>query len=159
MVRGMDDQNRARLSRMVTRWGRERAALSLEDADRKREREAAFHEALGRVFATVVRPVIEDIRAELRSGGHDCRVDERGSEGSRRLDLHLVVQGRSGSKDLVQFLVRTYPERGPELIVELVLKSSPFELGRFPSPAELTADVAEHMLVGAIEQIFASPAS
>jgi hypothetical protein len=146
----MNEQNRARLSRMVARWDRQRAALGQGEAERGRA--AAFHAELDRVRALVLCPVIEDVGAELRRAGHDYRVEES----APGLDLHLIVQGRSGSEDLVQFVVRK-GARGSELVVELVLRSSPFELRRFQQPAELTAEVAEHLLVEAIEQILASP--
>jgi hypothetical protein len=151
----MNEQNRARLTRMVARWERQRAALAQDEAER--EREAIFRADLARVMATVLRPVIEDIGAELRRAGHDYRVEEGSPEGSPRLDLYLLVRGRSGSKDLIQFVVRRDPERGSELIAELVLRGPPFELHRFSSPSELTADLAEHLLVDTVEQILASP--
>jgi hypothetical protein len=153
----MNDQNLSRLSRMVARWGRERAEIEQRDRDGLQEKQAAFLAELEGTYASVLRPVIDDIGAELRQAGHDCRIEERVEDGVPRFDLYVVIQGRRGSKDLIQFLVWTHPEHGYQLVVELVLRSAPFELRRFHKPSELTADIAEQMIVEAIEQFFASP--
>lgn len=154
----MNDENRGRLQRMVARYERQRAALGVGDAERDAEKAAAFFAELTRVFTAVLRPIIAEIGEELRRAGHDYRVEEQAADGSPRLDLFLLVRGRSGSMDRIQFLVREEPGRGRELIVELVLKRSPVELVRFQWPSELTREVGEHVLVSGIEQLFASPA-
>jgi hypothetical protein len=149
----MKEDNRARLARMVARWDRHRGASGHEGSD------GAFHAELARLTTSVLRPALQDVGAELCRAGHSFRIEESAPDGSPRLDFYVVVQGRTGSKDLIQFVVRRNATRGLELIVELVLKSSPFELRRFRALSEVRADIVEHMLVDAIEQLLASPSS
>ncbi len=161
----MKEQTRLQLSRITARYERQRIALG--DAEREAEKEAAFFAEVSQIYASVLRPIIEEIGAELRLAGHDYRIedapavdDDSSAARSPRLHLHLLVRGRTGSKDLIQFLVRNRGGgEGLELIAELVLKRSPVELAHYGTPSDLTADVAEHLLVEAIEQLLASPST
>ncbi len=140
---------------MTDRWARRRADLGAGEASLEAGKAQAFARELARVREAVLSPALAAIADELRRAGHDLRVEA--SEEPPRLDVHVLVAGRSGSKDLIQLLVRVDPVRGRELVAELVLKRSPVELTRFAWPGEITPDVAERLFIDAIEQLFASP--
>ncbi|MFS8065167.1 MAG: hypothetical protein ACMG6S_02225, partial [Byssovorax sp.] len=73
------------------------------------------------------------------------------------IELHLVITGaRRGSKNLIRFFASKDVERGPEIIAEVEMVRSPMELTRFQEIDALTPEVAEQLLLDAIEQVFAS---
>lgn len=151
----MDEVSRLRIRRMTERWDRRRAELGAAAASLEAERAAAFVREVIRVRDEVLRPVLDAVADELRRAGHDLRVEP--CDDPPRLDVHVLVRGRSGSKDRIQLEVRDDRVRGRELIAELVLKRSPVELARFAWPGDLTTEVAERLFVDALEALFASP--
>jgi hypothetical protein len=151
----VQEHNRLRLQRITERWDRQRTALGHGDEEREAERRAAFLKDFRRVLGEVLRPTLEAMSAELRRAGHDDEV--RVSEDPPRLEWRLAVRGRTGSDDRIQIFTRQDPGRALEVIAELCLKRSPVEIGRYAWPGDITAEVAEQLLVTAVEQLFASP--
>jgi hypothetical protein len=116
----MDEVNRLRLRRMTERWERRRLELGDGQASLEAAKAAAFAREVVRVRDEVLLPVLAAVAAELRRAGHDLRVET--SDDPPRIDVHVLVAGRSGSKDLVQLVVREDAARGREIVAELVLK-------------------------------------
>src|SRR6185437_9168481 len=143
----MKDLNRLRLERMIVRH--ERHLTERAELDAATARRARFLAETEEILTADVLPVIEEIGQELARAGHGYRVER----GPAKLDLYLSIQGRTGSKDLIQFFVHEDAQRGCELIVELCLKRSGVQKARYQHPSELTRDVAEQLLVDTIEQI------
>ena len=146
----MNEQNRLRLQRITARHAK-RFAQGRSDADA----DAAFLEGFGRVSAGVIRPVFEDVGAQLVEAGYGFRVDTGGEERSPFIALHVEIPGRGESRDAVRFFARKYPDKGWQVIAELELVR-PVELTRFNEGEPLERDVIEHMVVEALEQMFAS---
>ena len=151
----MDEVSRLRIRRMAERWDRRRAELGVAAASLEAERAEAFVRELARVREAVLRPVLDAVAEELRRAGHDLRVEA--GDDPPRLDVFVLVRGRSGSKDQIQLEIRDDRVRGRELVAELVLKRSPVELARWAWPGEITPEVAERLFVDALEALFASP--
>jgi hypothetical protein len=155
----MDDQNRLRLDRIAARHAR-RTTPAQNGTDLETQAETAtdapFLEAFARARDDVLRPVMAEVGLQLKSAGYGFRISPGGEEGSPSVDLHILIPERGDSKDTIRFFAQKDAERGWQVIAELELKRTPFELTRFESTLEITRDVAEQLIVQAIEQMFAS---
>jgi hypothetical protein len=147
----MNEQNRMRLQRITTRHAN-RVAQNRSEA----EGDAAFLAGFARVRAEVLQPVMEDVGAQLRAAGYDFQIGLGGDERSPAIDFHLVIPGRGDSKDTIRFFAKKYPGRGWQVIGEIELKRSPVEITRFEAAEQITPDIAEQLVVDAVEQVFAS---
>ena len=152
----MNEQTKIRLSIITSRHAKRLAEAGI-DAAALASRELAFRQGFERARAEVLRPAMIEIGGQLERAGHGYRVAEE-AEGARPfLELHLVIIGaRRGSKNLIRFFFSKDGERGPEIIAEVEMVRSPMELTRFQEIEALTPEVAEQLLLDAIEQIFAS---
>ncbi len=144
----MNEQNRLRLQRITARHA-SRTARDRADSD------AAFLEGFARASAGVLRPVFEDVGAQLVAAGYGFQIVTGGEERSPSIALHVEIPDRGGSRDAIRFFARKYPEKGWQVIAELELLR-PVELTRFNEGEPLERDVIEHMVVEALEQMFAS---
>jgi hypothetical protein len=55
------------------------------------------------VRAEILRPVMEEIGAQLEGAGHGVRIEERVESGRPSIELHLVIVGaHRGSKNLIR---------------------------------------------------------
>lgn len=155
----MNDQNRLRLDRMAARLAKHGAEAGHEPAierDPETDPETAYLAAFTQVRDDVLRPVMGEVGEQLERAGYSFRISPGGEEGSPSVDFHIVLPERAGSKDTIRFFARKDPARGWQVIAELELKGSPFELTRFENTDEITHDVAEQLIVDAVEQMFAS---
>jgi hypothetical protein len=147
----MNEQNRQRLGRMTKRH-----TTRVAQGSGEAESDAAFLAEFGRIRDEVLQPVMHEVGAQLRADGYDFQVTSRGSETSPVIDFHIVIPGRSDSKDTIRFFARKDALRGWQIIAEIELKRSPMELARFDAGDPITRDVAEQLIVDATEQTFAS---
>lgn len=153
----MNDQNRLRLERIAARQASRAApAPSAPELKSDDTADAAFLAAFERAQNGVLRPVMAEVGLQLRRAGYLFQISSGGEASTPSIDLHLVIPGRGDSKDIIRFFAAKDPERGWQVIAELELKRSPFELTRFEATEELDHDVVEQLLVDAVEQMFAS---
>lgn len=152
----MKEQTQLRLATITARHAK-RLAESGTDASAAAARARAFFEGFERIRAEILRPAMTEIGAQLSAAGHGYRIEER-VEGDRPLiELHLLILGaRRGSKNLIRLFAWRDSEGRPEIIAEVEMVRTPMELTRYQEIEALTREVAEQMLVEAIEQVFAS---
>jgi len=145
----MKDQNKNRLATITGRYAsrqRDKAAL-----DRR-----AFDAAFVEVREKVIRPVFEDIAAELRTSGHKAVVVDDVAKESPSIELALGIGGAAPTTDgdRVSFVVIAR-RAAPEVLAYLVVRPPALDLVRFAAPSEITAEQVEQILVDAVEHIFA----
>ncbi len=107
----------------------------------------------------VLRTAMSEIGSVLEGDGHRCEVVLDVDPAARTIDLVVTPWGDVEKERRIRFFARTDPHRGFQVVAHIWLFQSPSELTRFERPSEVTAEVAEQLLVDAIEQIFASAAS
>jgi hypothetical protein len=153
----MHEQNRLRLDRIAARLAKHAAQAPSDPLPaRETQTDAAFLAAFSQVRDAVLRPLMGEVGLQLKEAGYSFRISAGNEEGSPSVDLHIMLPERSASKDTIRFLARKDAVRGWQVIAELELKRSPFELTRFEKTEEITHDVAEQLVVDAVEQMFAS---
>lgn len=145
----MREHNRARLALIDARFGK--APTSPEDVD--------FDAAFVRVRDAVIRPVMDDVAAELSSLGHSPRIttDDMDHEGdliAPCITLWVGQRGRGDAAGYVALGVARNRER-PDVLAWLLVPPTPFDLERHDHPDEITADYVEQCLVDAVEHLFA----
>ena len=145
----MKEQNKNRLATITGRYAtrqREKAVLD------RRAFDAAFVEAREKVL----RPVFEDIAAELRSAGHIATIVDDGAKETPSIELVLGIGGGKPKDegDRIAFVVITRREK-PEVLAYLVVKPPPMDLVRYAAPADIRAEEVEQLLVDAVEHVFA----
>jgi hypothetical protein len=114
----------------------------------------AFDDAFRAARDAVIRPVLEEIAAELGRAGHAPRVACDAAHETPSIELVLGVAGAHGSEDRVVFSVIKRRE-SPEILAYLVVHPPPMDIVRFASADELTPDQVEQLVVDAVEHIFA----
>jgi hypothetical protein len=147
------DHNRHRLALIDARFGDRRGAPSETEA---------FEEAFERVCLAVIRPVMEDVAAELEQLGHAPRIATEPliHEGDRIapcIALYLGLRGRGEGSGYVALGVARDGVT-PNVLAWLVAEPTPFDLQRYARPDEISADTVEQMLVDAVEHLFARSA-
>ena len=147
----MHELRKLRLSRITTRH----AKLTAE-GQRDAESDAAFLAGFARARDEVLRPVMEEVGAQLAAAGYGFRISLGGTDGSPSVDFHIVIPNRGASKDTIRFFAHKDEGRGWQVIGEIELKRSPVELTRFEATEPVTRDRAEQLIVDAVEQMFAS---
>lgn len=149
----MNEHNRLRLSRITARYDARRRT---EETERTaRDEESSFLAAFDAVGTAVMRPLMEEISAELRRAGHGGRAEIAGPEERSRIDWYVSIAGRSTLTNRIRFFAQRDAEKGWQVIAEIEITHAPMELARFGAPGEITRDVAEQLLVDAVEQLFA----
>ena len=152
----MKEQTQIRLATITARHAK-RLAESGVDASAAAARERAFFTEFDRLRAEILRPAMVEIGAQLEDAGHGYRIDERVESGRPLIELHLLILGaHRGSKNLIRLFAWRDSEGRPEIVAEVEMVRSPMELTRYQEIEALTREVAEQMLVEAIEQVFAS---
>jgi len=155
----VNEQNRLRLERIATRYGARTAQAESEpraEAQDGDEDDAAFLAAFERVRNDVLRPVMAEVGMQLKRAGYLFRIIHGGDRLSPSIDLQVLLANRGDSKDTIRFFARKDVERGWQVIGEVELKRSPIELTRFEDIAQIAHDVVEHLVIDAVEQMFAS---
>jgi hypothetical protein len=145
----MKEPNRLRLERLMARYAARRREVVTAD-------EAAFLRAFDEARARVIRPILEELAAELRRAGHAPRIviDAAAETPSIELELGLQGAGAPPGSNLVGFSVIRWTG-APEVLAYLVVRPPPMDLERFASPEEITPDQVEQMVVDAIEHVLA----
>ena len=152
----MKEQTQIRLATITARHAK-RLAESGIDASAASARERAFFNEFDRLRAEILRPAMVEIGAQLEAAGHGYRIEERVESGRPLIELHLLILGaHRGSKNLIRLFAWKDSEGRPEIVAEVEMVRSPMELTRYQEIEALTREVAEQMLVEAIEQVFAS---
>lgn len=156
----MRDQNKNRLALIDQRFGRREAPA--EPAGE------TFEQRFDRAVAEVIRPVMEEVAAELASLGHAPEVsiepvDHEGRRCDRAIALRLGIRGVSGRPNFIALAVIRWKIGGraedkPEVLAFHQKDRVPFDLIRFASPEEITRDVVEQLLVDSVESLFAQNA-
>lgn len=145
----MKEQSRYRIATIMNRF----ASRIREKNDSNR---AAFDTSFRTVRDSVIRPVFEEVAAELGRSGFEAHVvDDRASETpSIELELQIPQRARHEGADRIVFAV--IERRGmPEVLAYLVVRPPPLDLLRFASPTDITADQVEQIALDAVEHIFA----
>jgi hypothetical protein len=148
----MKDHNLLRIERLTTRYNQRVSGRHAPDA-------ADFLGAFAELRERVLRPQMEELAGELRKAGHRSRVVDRdeapeGGDGPA-IELELGLEGGTGSRNLVGFSVIRWTGYPLQILAYLVINPPPFDIDRFASAAEVSADRVEQILVDAIEQILA----
>lgn len=152
----MKEQTQIRLATITARHAK-RLAESGVDASAAAARERAFFNEFDRLRVEILRPAMVEIGAQLEGAGHGYRIDERVESGRPLIELHLLILGaHRGSKNLIRLFAWRDSEGRQEIVAEVEMVRSPMELTRYQEIEALTREVAEQMLVEAIEQVFAS---
>lgn len=122
------------------------------DGDRR-----AFDDAFRAAREEVIRPVLEEIAAELRAAGHAPRVTFDGAPETPSIELALGIAGAEADGPEADRVVFSVIQRTPvpEILAYLVVRPPPMDLLRFAEPAEIKAYQVEQLVVDAIEHIFA----
>lgn len=147
----MNEQTRIRLGIIAARFGK-RSDAPVDSA----QVWLAEYEALR---AGVLRTAMSEIAEVLAGDGHRCEVVLDGDPEARSIDLVVAPWGAAEKERRIRFFARDDPRRGWQVVGHIWLLQSPSELTRFGHPSEVTTEVAEQILVDAIEQLFASAAS
>jgi hypothetical protein len=142
------EQTKERLARMAERY---RAHVETLRGPEPAQAEAAHLAA----YKDVVRPVVMAFAAELEKAGHEASFDLEARPPG--LVFRILIDGRD--EQVIRFSWRPRDGRTEESVAMLERAHHPFELGRFDTPADIKHDVVEHLLVEALEQIFALAAS
>ena len=142
----MKEHNRLRIARLTARYAeRRKQPSSIEPAVFLTEFEARCHH--------VLQPVLEEVAAELRCAGHDPQI-VRGSDPSRpSLELALGLQGAQAKRNVVGFTVIHRAGHPLEIQSYVEVTPPPFDLDRFTDPRQLTAEVAERIVLEGLEHV------
>lgn len=147
----MNEQTRIRLGIITDRYDR-----------RFRGADAAGTEWLVQ-FASlcdhVLRSAMTEIGSELSRAGHACHLEPSTERETPGLDWTIEPRGAPGARRMIRIFARMDERKGWEILAEVWLSGTPCELTRFAHPNEVTEEVAEHLLVDAVEQVLAAAAS
>lgn len=147
----MNEQTRIRLEIIAARFGLRCGAAAAGEA----EWLARYDDAR----RGVLRTAMTEIGEVLVRDGHRYEVRLDAEPTARSIDFAITPAGAGQHERRVRFFARNDPRRGWQVVAELWLSETPSELLRFEQPAELTAEAVEHVLVDALEQLFAAAAS
>ncbi|MFO0587748.1 MAG: hypothetical protein U0441_09425 [Polyangiaceae bacterium] len=147
----MNERTKVRLDIIASRFGQRR--------DPSPDATQAWLDAYEERRTGVLRTAMIEIAEVLSRGGHRSDVVLDVEPELRSIDLVIAPWGAEEEARRVRFFVRRSEGRGHQIVAHVWLSQSPAEMTRFEHPGEVTADVAEQLLVDAIEQIFASAAS
>lgn len=147
----MNERTKVRLDIIASRFGRRR--------DPSPDATQAWLDAYEALRRGVLRTAMSEIGEALSRDGHPAEVVLDVEPELRSIDLVIVPWGDGLEARRVRFFARQDAPRGPQIVAHVWLSQSPAEMMRFEHPREVTADVAEQILVDAIEQLFASAAS
>lgn len=148
----MKEQTRIRLQIIAARFGRRGAV--------RNEEEHAWLDAYERARGGVLTTAMTEIGEVLQQDGHHCEVRLDAEPAGRSIDFAVRPVGNGEGERLIRFFARNDERRGWQVKAEIRLGEAQgfSELTRFERPDEITAEVAEHLLVDAMEQVFASVA-
>jgi hypothetical protein len=150
------DQARIRLQIIEARYGEARSGRPPSAEDLAADRARRFCDGFRRVREGVLVPILEDIGSALVASGHGHRVDLDVGERLPSLEWHLLLRSaRAGATNVIRMFPRPGQDLGWEIIAEVQLDRTLVELTRFKEIDELTPEVAEQMIVDAVEQVFA----
>lgn len=146
----MKEHNRHRLALIDARFGR----TNEERADGE-----AFDDAFLRVANDVIRPVMNDVIAELEKLGHSPRIEtgrlpHEGNSIFPAIALYIGMRGRGEHSGYVAFGVAREGTT-TDVLAWLVVPPRPFDLLRYAHPNEIVADHVEQLLIDATEHLFA----
>jgi len=146
----MKEQTEIRLQIIAARFGRR--GRPRDDSER------TWLDAYEAVRAGVLRTAMTEIGEMLARDGHHCEVRLDAEPSARSIDFAVSPAGDGEAERLIRFFARNDERRGWQVVAEIRHwpAQSFAELTRFEQPSEITAEVAEHVLVDAIEQVFAS---
>jgi hypothetical protein len=154
------DQSKYRIALIHQRFGRK--------SDPSETAAETFENAFVRVRDQVIRPVMEELVAELRGLGHAPRisleaVDHEGRTCQPAISLALGIRGAVDDRNRIVFAVIRWriggkPNDDPEVLAFHQKDRVPFDLFRYMRPDEITADNVEQLLVDSTESLFAQNA-
>ena len=152
----MKDQTRIRLKIIEARYGGARSGRPPSAEDLAADRARQLYDGFRRVREGMLVPILEDIGSALVEAGHGHRVDIDVGERLPSLEWHLLLRNaRAGATNVIRMFPRVGQDLGCEIIAEVQLDRTLIELTRFQTIDELTPEVAEQMIVDAVEQVFA----
>lgn len=145
----MRDHSRHRLALITNRY-------AARQKDKQGDDRRAYHDAFRAARDAVIRPVLDEIAAELVKAGHAPRVaiDEAHETPSIELVLGIAGVNAEAGADLVGFSVIERRDV-PEILAYLIVRPPPMDIVRFASASELTPYQVEQLVVDALEHIFA----
>ena len=147
----MNEQTRIRLGIIASRYNR-RVGVR---ADTEQDWLADFDT----LCAGVLRTAMTEIGNVLACEGHSCEVRLGTDPEVRGIDWVIEPRGLPEARRMIRLFARKDERKGWEVLAEIWFSGTPCELTRFGHPKEVTAEVAEHLFVDAVEQVLASAAS
>lgn len=147
----MNEQTSIRLGIITSRFGK----ASGPPVDSVQAWLAAYED----LRSGVLRTAMTEIGDILSSAGHGCAVVIDAEPSACSIDLVVTPWGAADKQRRVRFFTHRDPHRGQQIVAHVWLQKTPAEMTRFERPEEVTPEVAEQVLVDALEQIFASAAS
>lgn len=146
----MKEQTQIRLQIIAARFGRRGVA--------RNEPEEAWFTAYELARRGVLETAMTEIGEVLNGDGHHCEVRLDAEPEARTIDFAIRPAGDAEQERMIRFFARNDERRGWQVKAEIRLgqDQSFSELTRFERPDEINTEVAEHLLMDAIEQVFAS---
>lgn len=145
----MKDQNRLRIARLAERYARRRVETASRDDE-------GFARAFDDVRREVLRPVLEEVAAELRRCGHEPSIAVDVGAETPSIELRLGLAGApSAAPNRVGFCVIRRDESPMQVLAYLEATPPVFDLVRFARPSDIGPDQAEQLVVDAVEHIIA----
>lgn len=145
----MNDATRHRIALIAERYAARQAAKSAGDR-------GAFDASFRAVADRVIRPILEEIAAELAASGHAPRVAVDEFRETPSIELVLGIRGVAEAPGSNRVGFAAIERRGrPEVLVYRVVRPPPMDIVRFDSPDEITPAFVEQSVVDSLEHIFA----
>jgi len=115
---------------------------------------AAFQRVQDEIIVPTMREVGEEI-AKQAGARFAIEIDPGPGDEAPRVTLRLFLTSRAPAGHRVTFaVVRRDPIKGPEVLAFVEASPPPMDIARY-RPADLDADTVEHILVDAVQQIYA----
>lgn len=139
---------------------RERLALitarhAARSAERAAAEEGGFVDAFARLCDRLLLPLMQEFAAELRSAGHAPEIVRDPTAEPSRIELLLGLKTARGGRNAIGFAVFRRADGRLEVIAYQEVRPPHFDLARFAHPDDVRADVAEQLVLDAIEHLLA----
>jgi hypothetical protein len=142
----MRELNRLKLEQLVSRYtGRREHADGAE--------QELFVQRFEQLVTQTLRPVLEEVAAALRQAGHEPQIIHQPDPRRPKLELALGIRGAQARRNVVGFTV--IQRDGHPLEVQSYVEVTPpqFDLDRFTDSCQLTAEVAERIVLEGLEHV------
>ena len=142
----MKELNRLKLEQLVARYtGRREPADGAE--------QELFVQRFEELAARTLLPVLEEVATALRKAGHEPQIRHEPDPHKPTLELALGVPGVRDRRNAVGFTV--IHRAGHPLEIQSYAEVNPpqFDLDRFADPRQVTAEIAERIVLEGLEHV------